>query len=677
MADSQTGFEGASLPFDLSLAEDAADVSLASLAPADNTSVEFGFEGASSVAPTIDGNVATYTDVQPGVSIELEAMPSGLKETIVLESASAPNVFTFSLASTGLTASEAADGSIAFVDAGDQVRLTIPPGYMFDSAESPATSEAVTYELDENGTELTVTADQAWLADPQRVFPVMVDPTMNIWSEADDTFVSNGLTNDNSSLYVLKAGYDGTRAHRSFLHFDLLALDGLEILAGELALVQNGSGSCTSSPADVYSATEEWDGTGTTAWPGPVNADDPLIGTINSGLGHSGSCPSGFAVTDVTRAVRDWVHGIDPNYGLYLRARDEANAAQFKQWGSSESFVPPTLNVLWVDPDLSSAPSLPTNLTPQEITTTASPVLSGTYTDPQVDDGQLVFFSYDGATGAFLAGYPSSVVDSGQTATYTGSGFPINYPISWQALAVDTVNEVGSRLSDPVPLLRPSALITAPTTGDNVAGTISFTASVDSSITGVTSVEFLVDEGIVATDSSAPYSTTIDTTLLDDGNHTFDARIQGSTYDETLAPRATVYVDNDTVGPDTSEPGEGAEGTVGQTEDANQATCSIYEVCLFRYTDWNRGQRKDIWQRASTDYHYSDNYWWVDGQQTSASVDNSPSSMRNRGQSCYVRLWRYASHRGPKSRFEINSEDGNLGNNDVGDNKASSHSFCF
>lgn len=42
------------------------------------------------------------------------------------------------------------------------------------SARGPTQSDAVTYALD--GSVLTVTIDEKWLADPDRAFPVMIDP---------------------------------------------------------------------------------------------------------------------------------------------------------------------------------------------------------------------------------------------------------------------------------------------------------------------------------------------------------------------------------------------------------------------------------------------------------------------------------------------------------------------
>src|SRR5581483_12320178 len=83
----------------------------------------------------------------------------------------------------GLTARTEADGSISLRDATGAVQLTIPAGRMWDSnydaARVSPESNATTYELItvNGGPALRMTANSAWVHDPARVFPIMVDPT--------------------------------------------------------------------------------------------------------------------------------------------------------------------------------------------------------------------------------------------------------------------------------------------------------------------------------------------------------------------------------------------------------------------------------------------------------------------------------------------------------------------
>ena len=66
------------------------------------------------------------------------------------------------------------------------------------SGESP-TSYGVTYALVPNGkgTALEVRLDKAWLADPSRVWPTVVDPQL-VANTGSDTFVLSGTHRDAS-----------------------------------------------------------------------------------------------------------------------------------------------------------------------------------------------------------------------------------------------------------------------------------------------------------------------------------------------------------------------------------------------------------------------------------------------------------------------------------------------
>lgn len=555
VADGDGGFENAADSTTISMADDAAESTVAEVELADGSSVGFGLDDADPTEPEVSGDTAVYDDVQPGVDLELQSTPAGLKETLVLASSAAPDTYRFPLATTGLTASIDDTGAVVFTDGDGDVRMTIPPGWMEDSAIDttsglPATSTGVTYTLVDGGTTLQVDLDRSWMDQPDRVYPLRVDPSLeptyaHIWSGTDDTYVaSTGTATDRSTQYVLKAGYDGTSVYRSFLHFDLSSLEGMNIMGADLAVVQNGSGSCTSSPLDVYEVTEAWTGSATTTWAGqPDVAEDPTA-TITSGLGHDGSCPYGFAQTDLTRTAQTWVADPESNFGLSLQARDEGSTAQFKQVGSRESYVAPTINVLWSDPTQASAPFDPLALAPREITTTDEPEFSALYQDPEFDEGMVVFFGYYADSGAFAGALTSDEVDAGGTATAAGY-LPLDLPIEWRALSVDLVNEVPSSLSSPIPLLHPSVRLVSPVDDDTVSGVVTVEAVLDDSITDEAGVSFALDSAAVSSDTTAPYLMVGPSNSIDDGEYAFTAEIDGGVADGRTSPPVVITIDNE------------------------------------------------------------------------------------------------------------------------------------
>jgi len=110
--------------------------------------IEFDLQGAAAVPPTgwvraetsgalipatpgeaID--VARFSEVLPGVSVELSGTALGLKEHLILASGQAPTSFTFDLDVAGLSVRQADNGLIEFIDdSSGLVEAMIPAGYM-------------------------------------------------------------------------------------------------------------------------------------------------------------------------------------------------------------------------------------------------------------------------------------------------------------------------------------------------------------------------------------------------------------------------------------------------------------------------------------------------------------------------------------------------------------------
>ncbi|MEV6301232.1 DNRLRE domain-containing protein [Actinoplanes sp. NPDC051861] len=186
----------------------------------DGRAVGLGLPGAGA-APRVDGSTVTYPGAADGADVVYEVTPTELKEKIVLKRAPAgPVSYTFPLDTRGLTAVAQPDGSIAFRSAGGATVLTMPAPFMYDGAN--ATSTKVTQKV--AGNSVTVTADAAWLADPGRRYPVVVDPTIRVQPvpvDAQDVMISSGAATTNfGNSYELRVGTDATAAWRSLLKFD-------------------------------------------------------------------------------------------------------------------------------------------------------------------------------------------------------------------------------------------------------------------------------------------------------------------------------------------------------------------------------------------------------------------------------------------------------------------------
>jgi len=165
---------------------------------------------------------------------------------------------------------------------------------------APATSTGVRYTLLPRGAgwALQVDLDQAWLADPARVWPVTVDPALQVASEQDDTFVSTrDYANQNNSAQsdLLIGTYDwGGEVSESYLHFDsaMSQLAGKYVTSASLSLFNDWSYSCTGSAASVHAVGQPWAGSSTTSWGSRPAYDGTALDTESVAFGSSG-CAQG------------------------------------------------------------------------------------------------------------------------------------------------------------------------------------------------------------------------------------------------------------------------------------------------------------------------------------------------------------------------------------------------
>lgn len=210
-------------------------------------------------------------------------------------------------------------------------------------------SEDVTMTLigEKGSPVLRVEVDQEWLADPERVFPVKVDPTIQLDTGLIDTHVESTRPDTNFSGYsFMRMGKSGSRVSRAYLKFDTSALNGKTIDYANVVLWNELSASCTKYDIDVYRVTQDWDAA-TLVWPGaPKGQKD---GSVKASKGGPG-CAEGALNIRVSQLVRDWTSGDQDNYGMTLRT-SETNTNAAKLLTSSEEGVnEPYLLVSWREP---------------------------------------------------------------------------------------------------------------------------------------------------------------------------------------------------------------------------------------------------------------------------------------------------------------------------------------
>ncbi|MBO0822379.1 MAG: AHH domain-containing protein [Actinobacteria bacterium] len=298
--------------------------------------ISFGVAGARPVRGRVSGESVTYPGIHPGAALTMTTLPGGgAKESITLWSPDAPATWTFPLQLRGLAPSLDGAGRVIFRDGSGQIVAWMPHAFMTDSAIGAhsgigAYSAGATYTLTRVGPGrwlLGLTLDRAWLDDPARVFPVIVDPTaLNNYDDTEDTFVQTGYSTTNDASAELRIGtYDGGSDYAAtYLDFSELSstLSHDTIYGATLYLAENWSFSCTAEPVGVYKVTQSWDPAKIAAYPGPSYSATAL-GAASFAAGYSG-CPTpvwehiGLGSAG-TALVQSWADG-GANYGLAVGA---------------------------------------------------------------------------------------------------------------------------------------------------------------------------------------------------------------------------------------------------------------------------------------------------------------------------------------------------------------------
>ncbi|MET9465969.1 LamG-like jellyroll fold domain-containing protein [Streptomyces sp. NPDC006544] len=372
MGASGSGWEPQSTEAPLFLGEYADGNPLVRVSAGSGYSVGYGIEGAAHSQGRVEGSTITYPDVRPSTDVELVAGAESVKETLLLKDQSAPSQWRFPLSLVGLTAKLDGHGNVIFLDKDGSQRSWMPSGWMEDSnrgehSNEGAISTGVTYSLLEEGGRqiLVVTLDTQWLTAPERVYPVRVDPPVEVTGVRANsgTFVQSPYNANNSGNPLLKVGTPDSGASKAaaFLRFDNVnsTLRNAWVIAANLSLYNSWSYSCNARPVTIHEITSNWAEGSTTTMPGP--ATGPALGSKSFAHGwhpqgaSNWTCAPEWETIPLGESGRqmvdDWTHGRRANYGLAVKAStsDSFSWKQFYSDSNSENggSGKPSLDVTW------------------------------------------------------------------------------------------------------------------------------------------------------------------------------------------------------------------------------------------------------------------------------------------------------------------------------------------
>lgn len=267
-------------------------------------------------------NRMIYSDVF-GTGIDLQYTPTytGFKEDIIIESYSGAAEFTFTVNTNGLYPVLNGNGSVSFLDPStDKTEAKMMQIVCYDANNKFAGGDVRITQIKQNLIySFTIIPDAEFLSDESTVYPVCVDPTITLNTEAaiEDAVIYSGKPDRNygdykySTVGYLDSSY-GTG--RLFIRFPTLAnnstfqsLDETLVQSATLSIYTASSKSNTTFNIYRYE-TGSWTES-TITWNNIKYYTDPVSVKINNTAVTAPSSGSAKMDFDITAAVQLWASG--------------------------------------------------------------------------------------------------------------------------------------------------------------------------------------------------------------------------------------------------------------------------------------------------------------------------------------------------------------------------------
>lgn len=296
-------------------------------------------ELSSGIEPTAilssDSKAVTY-EMNDITSFVYKLTYAGFKEDIVVEKYTGQTEYEFTLFTNGLTLCEEY-GSYYLADPEGNIKATIGDIIVFTADERNNTMGSMTYETVRADQEyiLTIHLDADYLADEATVYPIRIDPTIEINYDNDgagaieDVTINENVTfgGTSGSLYIGR--HPAGSLSRVLMRFPKLSLSGIYATQISSASVEirdlmcQGSENFTIECCTYNKSAPAWSESGTTSWSsvGSSYLGDVLDShLISYGRGNVSGDSQRYSF-NILNAARAWADGTQsPAKGLVFKA---------------------------------------------------------------------------------------------------------------------------------------------------------------------------------------------------------------------------------------------------------------------------------------------------------------------------------------------------------------------
>lgn len=271
---------------------------------------------------------------------------SALKEYIILNSANAPNEFSFMFTLDNVTMKNA-DGNAYFTAADGTTIFALDSLFAVDA--NGAITENLIYSsapvANTNEVLITVTLNKEYISSSNRAFPVIIDPTVMISStETADACVCSYTPNTNYQMATqLRTGYEpdyGIR--RSYIKFNIPSSVPANCVTNATLDIEKLSGVAPTIRA--YRCLSSWS-SGTITWNNMPSFTAVYPSTASTEYREG----STWYTMNVTEVVSRWVDGSRPNFGFVIKDLTEDDPDHWTTLYSSDAPSPhkPELHITY------------------------------------------------------------------------------------------------------------------------------------------------------------------------------------------------------------------------------------------------------------------------------------------------------------------------------------------
>ena len=293
-------------------------------------------------APGAQRSRLQFRDVLPVIDLRYEINALSIKESIIVNAPCEEYEYGFRLLLDGLTPAMDDAGAISLTDSEGTEQYFIPAPYMID--DNYDFSFGAGYELEFQGDdtwELTLSVDADWMNDPNRAYPVAIDPTIvkrcgTYNGDISSTYVVEGKPTEShpgyQQLYCGKTTYLNTGYQDVYLHVNVLPTipPNCSVISAAVTYAQNGYSADDSSSSmyvAAYKLTDEGSKTANQSYVDWIHGltwnTRPGNSSIILDYAKLNTGTAGYYQSwDVTAAAVDWYQYSTTNHGILLKRWD-------------------------------------------------------------------------------------------------------------------------------------------------------------------------------------------------------------------------------------------------------------------------------------------------------------------------------------------------------------------